>query len=191
MKYKVIALMGEAGTGKDTLLKKMKESAPDLFHSIVSYTTRPKREKEIDGVDYHFISTEDFAKKVLNNEMLEATNFNDWFYGTGLDDLKKDKINIGVFNPTGVEALMFEKNKIDLKVFRIKTSDKTRMLRQLNRELNPNVHEIIRRFKADWLDFDDLSDLAPYEEIQNETIEDLEVSIQKILASLREDSWAD
>ena len=104
--YKIIAIMGEAGTGKDTLMQEVLKVHP--FHEIVSCTTRPSREGEVDGVNYHFLSESEFAEKVLNFDMLEATEFNGWFYGTDITALSPNKVNIGVFNPAGVEALMNE-----------------------------------------------------------------------------------
>ena len=150
--YTIIALIGEAGTGKDTLMQRILAARPGEFNEIISCTTRPPREGEVDGVNYFFIDQEEFAYKVLNYEMLEATNFNDWFYGTSYDTLRSDVLNIGVFNPDGIRAIE-GRNDIDLKIFRIICSDKTRLLRQLNREENPDVHEIIRRFTADEEDF--------------------------------------
>ena len=123
--YKIVALIGEAGTGKDTLMQKILTDYPGKFNEIISCTTRPPREGEIDGVNYFFIDQEEFAYKVLNYEMLEATNFNDWFYGTSYDTLRSDVLNIGVFNPDGIRAIE-GRSDIDLRVFRITCSDKIR-----------------------------------------------------------------
>ena len=84
--------------------------------------------------------------------MLEATVFNNWCYGTSLNNLSPDKLNIGVFNPEGVGLLRENKN-IQLIVIYVEATDKTRLLRQLNREKNPDCHEIVRRFSADENDF--------------------------------------
>ena len=51
--YKIIALIGEAGTGKDSLMQAILGLQPDL-HEIVSCTTRPKREGEAHGVNYFY-----------------------------------------------------------------------------------------------------------------------------------------
>lgn len=152
-KYNIIAIMGKAGSGKDTLMQALLEE-PEFKDAcpIVSCTTRPIRQNETDGVDYHFITVDQFTDQVLSGEMLEATCFNNWHYGTSLANLNKDKINIGVFNPEGVELLRENKN-IKLAVILLEATDKTRLLRQLNREQNPDCHEIIRRFSADEYDF--------------------------------------
>lgn len=152
-KYTIIALMGKAGSGKDTIMRALlKQPAFKDAVPIISCTTRPRREKEQNGVDYHFLTNEEFTNKILSGDMLEATVFNDWCYGTSLENLSKDKVNIGVFNPEGVGLLRGNSN-INLKLIYIEANDKDRLLRQLNREKNPDVHEIIRRYSADEMDF--------------------------------------
>lgn len=181
--YKIIALIGEAGSGKDTVMQRVLKKNPNL-NEIISFTTRPPREGEVNGINYYYISTEQFTEKVLNDEMLEATCFNGWFYGTGFDSLRSDCVNIGVFNPEGIDAMMSHgKNKIDLYVYYVNTTPKNRLLRQLNREINPDVDEIIRRYKADLMDFEDLD--FHYNDIPNDTLEDLEDNVKIISAAVR------
>ena len=57
-KIKVVALMGKAGAGKDALLHKIMEKYGDEFACIISCTSRPPREGEVDGVNYHFLKNE-------------------------------------------------------------------------------------------------------------------------------------
>ena len=178
MSYKMIGICGKAGSGKDTIMRKVVDKNPFL-HEMVSCTTRPKREGEVDGVNYHFLTGEQFGNKVVNGEMLEATCFNDWFYGTSYDSLRSDCVNIGVFNPEGIDSISAHKD-IDLFVFLIEANDKNRLLRQLNREENPDVHEIIRRFKTDEEDFADLDFHHNY--LVNNTAEDLENCVNVIEA---------
>ena len=94
--YKIIALIGEAGSGKDRILKEVLAAAPTTFNEIISCTTRPPREGEVDGVNYFFIDAEEFAYKVLNYEMIEATSFNDWFYATCFSDFAIFSCNFGL-----------------------------------------------------------------------------------------------
>lgn len=180
--YKMIAICGKAGSGKDTILRGVINTTPSA-HEIISCTTRPMRENDVDGVDYHFITGEQFGQKVLNGEMLEASCFNDWFYGTSYDSLRSDVVNVGVFNPEGIDSIMAHKNKIQLVVFYIEANDKERLLRQLNREQSPDVHEIVRRFKTDEEDFCDLD--FHYNVLQNNTKDDLGYAIKVISAAVR------
>ena len=165
----VVALMGKAGSGKDrTLAEILKRDKDNKFQKIVNCTTRPMREHEQDGVNYHFLTVDGFADKVVNGDMIEATNFNNWFYGTMLSTLSEDKINIGVFNPEAVEILQADK-RLNVVVVYIEATNKERLLRQLNREDDPDCYEIVRRFKADEEDFNDtrINNICPAFGIEN------------------------
>ena len=175
-KYKILALIGEAGSGKDTLMQRILAKAPGL-HEIISCTTREPREGEVHGKNYFFLTEEEFAQKVLNLEMLEATHKN-WFYGTSIDSLDESVVNIGVFNPDGIYALL-ESPEVDLIPVYVRAKPKTRLLRQLNREENPNVDEIIRRYGADKEDFEEF--YFQHFIVDNETEEDLDTAVNLIL----------
>lgn len=151
-KLKVLAIMGKAGSGKDTIAKELLKLRPHKFNRVVSATTRPPREGEVNGVDYHFLTPETFLRELDNNRMIEATCFNNWAYGTPIMSLDEEKINLLVLNPEGVQILSWD-DRIDLKVAYIEATDKERLIRQLNREENPDIEEIIRRFSTDKTDF--------------------------------------
>lgn len=152
-KYKVIAICGKSASGKDTLLRYTIMNYMWL-HKIINCTTRPPRENEVDGKNYHFLSLEEFAHKdAIEGKMIEVTKFREWYYGTSIEDLSLDEINIGVFNPAGIYALM-QREDVDLYVVQVVASDKTRLLRSLTREDNPDVDEIVRRYLADREDFE-------------------------------------
>ena len=181
--YKIIALMGQAGSGKDRLLKESLKAVPDL-NEIISCTTRPPREGEVHGKNYYFLSNEEFAQKVINFEMLEATSFRDWFYGTSIDALSEDKVNIGVFNPDGIYALL-ESPNVEVCVYWVNANPKTRLMRQLQREENPDVNEIIRRYGTDEKDFSDIS--FTYTKLDNETYDDIGRAVAQIAQNIELD----
>ena len=178
--YKIVALSGQAGAGKDSIMQAVLKVAPGL-HEIISCTTRPMREGEQEGVNYFYLTKEQFAEKVLNMEMLEATCFNDWFYGTALQSLDESVVNIGVFNPDGIDALL-ESPLVEVKVYYVQATDKNRLIRQLNREENPDVDEIWRRFRTDREDFSDLD--YEYEVLPNNTMEEFYLAVEKIVSQL-------
>lgn len=153
----IIALVGKAGSGKDTIASILSKNRPE-WNMIVSCTTRPMREGEQEGVNYHYLTNEEFAMKVLNGDMLEVTYFNNWHYGTAKTSLK-DGINLGVFNPEGFDCLretQLYDNEVTVIGFYIDCEDKLRMIRQLNRENDPDIEEICRRFFADLEDFEEI-----------------------------------
>lgn len=162
-KYKVIAICGKAGSGKDAILHQLDNYD---VKEIVSCTTRPMRQGEQEGIDYYYLSNEDFAQKVISGEMLEATVFNDWCYGTMKSALDIDRWNIGVFNPDGIEILT-DCPFVELYVFYIYAPDKLRLMRQLTREDDPNVDEIVRRYEADKKDFQFLKSRFDFIQLDN------------------------
>ncbi|MCL2055618.1 MAG: guanylate kinase [Oscillospiraceae bacterium] len=78
---RLVVLSGPSGAGKDTVAGKLAESDPCVVISV-SATSRPKREGEADGVDYHFLSREDFEAKIDAGEFLEHALYNGNYYGT-------------------------------------------------------------------------------------------------------------
>lgn len=185
--YKIIAIIGEAGSGKDTLMNKViyeAGAAPvSIFHTLISCTTRPPRDYEKDGVNYYFLTNEEFAARVLKNDFLEVSEFNNWFYGTAKSELDLNKINIAVLNPEGIENILLH-DDIQLKVFYLDVKGKTRLIRQLQREENPDIPEIYRRYMADDEDFNYLP--FEYETLKNENNVDFEKSWRRILEFARD-----
>lgn len=154
-KYKIIALYGESGAGKDYFLNRalsLQEYKNSLY-KIISSTTRPPREGEEDGVTYHFLSNIDFAMQVLDLSMIEAAAFRGWYYGTNINSIKKDFINIGIFNTSSIDILLKD-DRFDIVPIYITAPAKVRLIRALERENEPDIDEIIRRYKTDREDFE-------------------------------------
>ena len=173
--YKLIILCGKAGAGKDYLLQKIYELHSNDLNLIISDTTRPPRlPNEQNGVSYNFLTAEEFK----NRKHIEVSSFNNWLYGTPIDSLRKDKINIGILNLDGIFQLQ-NKPYLNLKIYYITATDKNRMLRQINREANPDIKEICRRFLADEMDFSDIDNLE-CTELRNDNTADMIYSIQTI-----------
>ena len=186
--YNIVVLMGEAGAGKDSLMQGAlvhldQAGLTSQIHEIVSCTSRPMREGEAHGINYYYYHPNDFEMKIMNDEMLEFTRFNNWWYGTSYDSVRGDGVvNIGVFNPSGVRQLL-DRPDCNVTVYWIKTTDKNRFLRQLNRENAPDVKEIVRRFNADYEDFSDID--FDYIEIPNDTYEDFTAGAKQIAGQVQ------
>ncbi len=80
-KGKILIISGPSGVGKGTVVQELLNKDKGTVVSV-SATTREAREGEIDGVHYFFITKEEFAKKIENDEMLEFNRYNDNYYGT-------------------------------------------------------------------------------------------------------------
>ncbi len=82
MEGKCIILCAPSGAGKTSITKYLLQEDLDLEFSV-SASNRKSREKEVNGVDYHFLTTEDFKKKIENDEFIEWEEvYKDNYYGT-------------------------------------------------------------------------------------------------------------
>jgi len=76
----LIVISGPSGVGKDAVLQRMKER--DLpFHFVVTANTRPRRENEVHGVDYFFVSQEEFTRMIDQGELIEYARVYDDYKG--------------------------------------------------------------------------------------------------------------
>lgn len=80
-KGKLFVVSAPSGCGKGTILSEVLKNNDNLFYSV-SATTRSPRDGEEDGVNYYFLSAEEFKQEIENNGMLEYAQFCDNFYGT-------------------------------------------------------------------------------------------------------------
>lgn len=91
----MLVLIGKSTSGKDTIKNELINKYG--FHSIVTYTTRPIRNGEVPDVTYHYISDEEFKKKIEDGFFAEyktylakinEDTYEKWYYGTALEDLQ-------------------------------------------------------------------------------------------------------
>ena len=81
LKGAILVISGPSGCGKSTLLKEIYKSIPNYYFSI-STTTRALRGEEEDGVDYNFVSQEEFEKDIKDDKFLEYAKVHNNYYGT-------------------------------------------------------------------------------------------------------------
>ncbi|HEU5230795.1 MAG TPA: hypothetical protein VFU49_23435, partial [Ktedonobacteraceae bacterium] len=88
----LFVLSAPSGTGKDSVIKALKEQGMD-FHVVASVTARPPRPGESDGNPYHFVSQEIFDRMVAQNELLEYANVHGNWYGQPLQQIRDNLPN--------------------------------------------------------------------------------------------------
>lgn len=191
MKYDIIAITGKSAAGKDRILREIAKMNNKNINIIIPTTSRPKRDYEIEGRDYYFIDETEFFKRRAYGQFIECTVHREWLYGVEFQNLNPYQVNVGAFNPIAIKQLA-EREDVNLTIFQIEAKDKTRLLRQLNREEDPNCQEIVRRYNSDRMDFSLFDYNYPNIKIKNETEEDLVAALGIILQKAEElsNAWA-
>ena len=92
-KGEIIAISAPSGTGKTTIIKNILKKYPEIVFSI-SATTRPKRPGEKNGIEYYFVSEDEFINKIESKEFVEWEKFYDYYYGTFKSTIEEN-INSG------------------------------------------------------------------------------------------------
>lgn len=90
----LIVLSGPSGVGKSTVIAELLNVRPDI-HFSVSFTTRAPRPGEQDGVNYNFVSREEFERMIDDGELLEYAEYVGNYYGTSLKVIQ-DKLEQGI-----------------------------------------------------------------------------------------------
>ena len=135
-----LILVGKGASGKDYARKMLENSG---FSYCVSHTTRPIREGEIDGVDYHFVEESEIGSIIF----YESVRFNGWFYGTSMYEFLNS--NLFIMTPSGVSKL----DPLDRKESFIVYFDVSRDIRRERLIKRSDVDLVDRRLEADELDF--------------------------------------
>lgn len=149
MVNKKLIIVGRGGSGKDYLRKKLTEKG---YSYGVSFTSRPPREGEVDGVDYFFRSKEEIESLRDNENFVELQEFNGWYYGiTHTEFIEKD---VFILTPSGIKALPEEYRKNSFVIYLDPPIDiLSKRLSERNDSDAPK-----RRIIADSLDFMDFND---------------------------------
>ena len=161
----VIGICGKSAAGKDLTATRLVEEYKKIgipVKKVISYTTRPPREGEVDGVDYHFVDLETFIEMQYDNKFIEHTEFRGWRYGTAFNSFRDDCINICVLNPVGMTKLQkLCPWSLKCELFYLKVPFYVRLKRSIKRE-HTFKWEFIRRAFADWEDFSGYDDYFGY-----------------------------
>lgn len=159
---KIFCVMGKSATGKDTIYQKLLNESSLELKRIIPYTTRPIREGEVAGREYHFCTEEEVQRLEQEGRIVELREYNTvygiWKYFTVNDgNIQLDKENyllIGTLEAYTKIRDYFGKDKV-LPIY-IEVEDGERLLRAISREKSqdvPKYEEMCRRFLADAKDF--------------------------------------
>lgn len=159
---KIFCVMGKSASGKDTIFKKLISDERLKLNKIIPYTTRPIRDGETDGVDYHFCAEPDVLRLQDEGKIVELraydTVYGIWKYFTVDDDHidleNKSYMMIGTLEAYDKIRKYFGKDRV-VPIY-IEVDDGDRLMRAIAREKSqevPKYEEMCRRFLADASDF--------------------------------------
>ena len=201
----LIYIMGKSSSGKDTIYQRLKNEIETNFY--VPYTTRPKRDGEQDGREYHFLDRKQFEQLEAQDKVMEQRTYNVinihgqkdiWTYATIADnqwEKEGDFLAIGTLESyTSIKKYLEEHPERNLKMLPVYISidEQEREKRARKRELTqakPNYEEMERRLKKDNIDFSKQK-LDEAGITENETFEnyDLDKCVSQITSYIKENT---
>ncbi len=159
----IAVLCGKSASGKDTLQELLKKNYG--FNSIVSATSRPMREGEIEGVNYFFLTREEFINRLNNQEFLEYRTYNTlvdgksdtWYYGCPKQKLDDNKDYVIILDMNGTRDFVDYYGKDNCFVCYVDCDNKLRKQRAMSRgsfdetEWNRRAEDDEKKFSEDIL----------------------------------------
>lgn len=162
-KKTIYSIVGESGSGKDSLVRYTidKYKLDPKFRPIVSFTDRPKRDNETDGVQHHFISSSEFDDITMNKEVIAYTKIGKYRYMTIKDNFNNG--NIYVIDPKGLKDFKRDYgDKYDIVTIYIDTPYKVRKQRISERS---DSNKFIDRSESEKRMFEDFRKYRDYDYI--------------------------
>ncbi len=138
----MLILVGASASGKTEIAKRLIKTYG--FEKFITHTTRPPRVGEINHIDYHFVSLEEFNMLEASSFFIETTNYNGYKYGTSYKEIGPKKVLI--VDPNGANEFI-KKSPENVKIFFIQTPKVIRKERMLKR--NDTLKEIETRLESD------------------------------------------
>jgi guanylate kinase len=160
---KIFCLMGKSSSGKDTISRKLLQDEALNLKPVILYTTRPMRNNESQGLEYHFVAEELLTHYRKIGKIIEQRDYNTingrWSYCTiddGQINLSQDNYYLLIATLESYKNLQTYFGAINVIPLYLEVDDGVRLLRALDREKQqskPNFEELCRRFLADSNDF--------------------------------------
>lgn len=171
----IYLIVGNSGSGKTTQAKLLQEQAH--FNKIVTYTTRPIRNGEINHIDYNFVNVSEFKELEKNNKLLGITNFSGNYYGIpkeGLNKYKNSKEScVLVIDLSGVKEI---KNEFESICIYLKADED--LLAERMEKRNENKQVLKERLKS-------IQDFTPYADYTLDAQQNIETVHNEIMAIIK------
>ena len=151
----IVVLIGRMAAGKDTVLNAIQKRTN--IPVLISHTTRPMRQGETNGKEYHFIDNETFEKMLEQHEFIEyrcyrPANGDLWYYGLTEKEVTDNELSMVIMDPTGYEALTSRFGNENVIGILLEADKETIYNRAILRH-GDSIEEINRRIKDDDMRF--------------------------------------
>ena len=181
-----ITISAPSGSGKTTLCKALQLVEPEIEWSI-SYTTREKRSIEENGVDYFFISEEEFEDLIIQGHFVEWQNVHGFYYGTSVSNLenaiKNDKIMLIEMDVKGSMSIkkLFPEQTFSIFIMPPSISQLRERLRSRGTESEKRINIRLKRFQEE-MEFREKFDYV----MINEDLDLAKIELQKTINKLKQ-----
>ena len=160
-----LMIIGPSAVGKDTMINKLIKKYPEIIYKLPSYTTRPMREKEIEGIDYFFVTKEDFFKLKDEGKLFGIQEYNNNYYASNKSKLKeivKDGKKIIILN-YNIETANTVKDEMDFNYIALlppsENELKNRLIKrktkpeEIEKRMNNSIKEIQKINRANYINY--------------------------------------
>ncbi len=181
-----ITISAPSGSGKTTLCKALQLVEPEIEWSI-SYTTREKRSIEENGVDYFFISEEEFEDLIIQGHFVEWQNVHGFYYGTSVSNLenaiKNDKIMLIEMDVKGSMSIkkLFPDQTFSIFIMPPSISQLRERLRSRGTDSERRINIRLKRFQEE-MEFREKFDYV----MVNEDLDLAKIELQKTINKLKQ-----
>ena len=179
----LITISAPSGAGKTTICRLLQQYFPDLAFSI-SYTTRPKRGKEKEGVDYHFITQAEFEDKIKQGEFAEYEKVHGQYYGTAKqvleDTIRNNRMLLLEVDVKGALAIkrLYPQQTVTFFILPPDIKDLEARLRKRGTESEHSIEKRLQRIQ---------SELSYKEQFEHQIInDDVERATQQIIQIIQQ-----
>lgn len=180
----IYILLGRTSSGKDLIVSKLVQFG---YRYIVTYTSRPKRSDEKDGVSYNFVTKKEFERLTSSGFFAEWRSYDTidgvWYYGSSVDSYDTDEDRIIILNPDGFRQIKKILNTENIKSIYVYSNIET--IKNRLKKRGDKKEEAERRIEHDLIDFKGLENEVDKIVYNNED-DNINDVVSKILSYITE-----